>query len=238
MKTRNKTKGLIIASIIAFAATIFTACVPTPGGGGITNPNIIHKTWNLSINSKFNWNDTTYNYNLDINNDSIIDIKFICSRHTTYFFGTKMQYNNIYAEGNNIEFAFDSLLNEINENNSKFEDKSYYVGQNKSIVLPNILWSNSLGKSSATLTGIVASGKVDYAALNLSETVNKKLKTNADGTAFSGLRILKDGNYYYGWIKYQIVGLYIPNVTTDITAKILETAVSKNPNEILLAGQK
>lgn len=36
MNTRNKTKGLIIASIIAFAATIFTACVPTPGGGGTT----------------------------------------------------------------------------------------------------------------------------------------------------------------------------------------------------------
>lgn len=36
MNTTNKTKGLIIASIIAFVATIFTACVPTPGGGGTT----------------------------------------------------------------------------------------------------------------------------------------------------------------------------------------------------------
>jgi hypothetical protein len=50
MNTKNKTKGLVIAAIITFAATIFTACVPTPGGGG-TNPNIIHKNWNLNITS-------------------------------------------------------------------------------------------------------------------------------------------------------------------------------------------
>ncbi len=229
MNTRNKTKGLIIASIIAFAATIFTACVPTPGGGG-TNPNIIHKTWNLSINSKLNWNDTTYNYNLDINNDSIIDIKFICKRWTQEHY-VIFKGNYIYAEGNNIEFAFDSLLN---KNNSTFENKSYYVELNKSIILPNILWSNSLGESA----GIVASAKFTDIYTYNSQIANYKLKTNTDGTAFSGLRILKDGNYYYGWIKYQIVGLHIPNVTTDITAKILETAVSKNPNEILLAGQK
>jgi len=36
MNTTKKIKGKMIAAIITFAATIFTGCVPTPGGGGTT----------------------------------------------------------------------------------------------------------------------------------------------------------------------------------------------------------
>jgi hypothetical protein len=57
MNTKNKTKGLVIVAIIAFAATIFTGCVPTPGGGGTTPSGTFNVGLNLSVTSNLPVNE-------------------------------------------------------------------------------------------------------------------------------------------------------------------------------------
>jgi hypothetical protein len=230
MNTTNKTKGLMIAAIIAFAATIFTACVPTPGGGG-TNPNIIHKNWNLNITSKLNWNTNITNY-LDINNDSISDIAFHGYSGVIGFGIGKTNSIEITSayyfndSTNALEFIYNSSL-EPSFQSGYYYDKAFYIKKSTNTIPPNPAYSTILGSNN-----IITSYN-----MNGIGGLYGRVQTDLDGTAYSGLKLKNGNNIYYGWIKYQIVGIITP-LTTDFTVKILETAICTETNKIILAGQK
>jgi hypothetical protein len=153
MNTTKKIKGKMIAAIITFAATIFTGCVPTPGGGGTTPSGTFNVGLFLTNSQEYMayWDNNSFinSKKITIDGDTIEFGLFGSSWGAlsisvmTYSYDIKVPNNNyeIYVEkdslGNITKRTFPALKT-INNNSSSTNWNNLYATINSEVLTQEI----------------------------------------------------------------------------------------------------
>ncbi len=157
-------------------------------------------------------------YNLDLNNDGIIDFRFrkesyyMCP-YTIGFFGTT--YTDIEIDALNG--------NEVSNDSNNYPKKINY---NNVIKSASTNWMSSASQLLAKKSNKVSKGRFQCYTL-YPTTYNGNW--NAANDKYVGLRLIIGGNKYYGWVR-----LNVSNGGTSVTIK--DYAYDSTPNHSIHAG--
>jgi hypothetical protein len=143
MNTKNKTKGLLILAIIAFAATFISGCIPS--GYGDINPNLPNNDTTVSYYKPnkliLYYKDIDAKEFYDFDKDGIYDYEFYAygspdgGRDFTYIKGLGGSEVILKSSSNNSDYKFFKVGDPINTNN--YVTTTAYLGES-GVKLANI----------------------------------------------------------------------------------------------------
>ncbi|QQR97138.1 MAG: hypothetical protein IPK18_09615 [Sphingobacteriales bacterium] len=188
MNTTNKTKGLMIAAIIAFAATIFTGCVvPTPGGGNIKNGKF---TLNMKTNYPVLNQElflSTVDKNIILYDGDRININLTSRLGTFGYRETVIGLTCFSIDGKGVQLEFLNYNNPYLSNNLILHDNISIDDNN--IWATDDNWDENIISSNNTYF-IYPSDLFEFTIQNKGYIVFRKKEA-------------KGNEYIYFWIKYE-----------------------------------
>ncbi|MCB9032435.1 MAG: hypothetical protein H6553_01205 [Chitinophagales bacterium] len=243
-------KKLLNILIALTTVVLVSSCIPTAPVGGNTSPNIVYKQYNHALDyynytggdpsMSNSWEKTRY---YDIDNDGQNDFIIATHLQTPYYPTWGISSNASFTiTRTEVYYSGKSLIGIT-------APQSFQINQS---IDENTEWSNYYRTAEQAATS--SNGEINYpssfqiAGFSYNTMTPQggaiiNLPTQAqDQTYYLGIKIVKDNNSYYGWLRLKHEYPVFEN--NDILGKIgaritvLESAFNTNANEPILAGKK